>query len=127
MTFREAGRRGVFSPSPPPEFWQTFKRDMVSNNISSIKTLEELRRYVYATLCDDHELLADAFPTSETAIRKNNGDACGVMFCVHGPRAVNFTAIWEKQRNRVFFYGPLGERYRQTTLDDSPLVVDETE
>ncbi len=97
---------------------------MVSNNISSIKTLEELRRYVYATLCDDHELLSDAFPTSETTIRKNNGDECGVMFCVHGPRAVNFTAIWEKRKNRVFFYGPLGERYRQTTLDDFPELVE---
>ena len=47
---------------------------MVSNNISSIKTIDELQKYVYATLCSDHELLTDAFPTSETAIRKNNGD-----------------------------------------------------
>ncbi|MBR4834425.1 MAG: hypothetical protein IKU86_08885 [Thermoguttaceae bacterium] len=100
---------------------------MVSNNISSIKTFEELRRYVYATLCDDHELLSDAFPTSEAAIRRNNGDACGMMFCVHGPRSVNFTAIWEKQKNRVFFYGPLGERYRQTTLDGSAELVEAAE
>lgn len=100
---------------------------MVSNNISSIKTLDELQKYVYATLCSDHELLTDAFPTTETAIRKNNGDVCGMMFCVHGPRTVNFTAIWEKQKNRVFFYGPRGERYRQTTLDDSPLELEPTE
>lgn len=100
---------------------------MVSNNISSIKTLDELQKYVYATLCSDHELLNDAFPTTESAIRKNNGDVCGMMFCVHGPRAVNFTAIWEKQKNRVFFYGPRGERYRQTTLDDSPLELESAE
>jgi len=100
---------------------------MVSNNISSIKTIDELQKYVYATLCSDHELLTDAFPTTETAIRKNNGDVCGMMFCVHGPRTVNFTAIWEKQKNRVFFYGPRGERYRQTTLDDSPLEFASTE
>lgn len=100
---------------------------MVSNNISSIKTLGELQKYVYATLCDDHELLTDAFPTSEAEIRRNNGDVCGMMFCVHGPRAVNFTAIWEKKKNRVFFYGPRGERYRQTTLDDSPLALEGVE
>jgi hypothetical protein len=50
-----------------------------------------------------------------------------MMFCVHGPRAVNFTAIWEKQKNRVFFYGPRGERYRQTTLDDSPVALETCE
>ncbi len=98
---------------------------MVSNNIASIKTIEELQNYVYSTLCNDHELLTDAFPTSETAIRRANGDVCGMMFCVHGPRTVNFTAIWEKQKNRVFFYGPRGERYRQTTLDESPVGVGE--
>jgi hypothetical protein len=47
------------------------------------------------------------------------------MFCLHGPRAVKMTAIWEKDRNRVLFYGPTGKRYCQ--LDLHMLIVPEQE
>lgn len=76
----------------------------------SIHSLADLRHYVYATLCRDHELLLNAFPTSETLLKRGNA-ACGVMFCLHGPRSVKFTAIWEKDNNRILFYGPSGKRY----------------
>lgn len=90
---------------------------MVSDSISSIKTLEDLQDYVYTTLCDDNDLLVDAFPKSKRAIRRSTGELCGLMFCVHGPRTVDFTAIWERRQNRIFFYGPTGERYRQTIVE----------
>ncbi|MBR5626309.1 MAG: hypothetical protein IKW74_01650 [Thermoguttaceae bacterium] len=94
---------------------------MVSSNITSIKTLDDLQLFVYQTLCRDHELLMNAFPTTETIIRKSNGNSCGMMFCLHGPRTVKFTAIWEMEKNRIFFYGPCGERYQQVTLKESPV------
>ena len=90
---------------------------MLSDKISSIRTVEELQDYVYETLCVDNELLTDAFPKSTSAIRRSSGEICGVIFCVHGPWTVDFTAIWERRQNRIFFYGPNGERYRQTVLE----------
>lgn len=92
---------------------------MVISNITSIETIDDLRLFVYRTLCSDHELLMNTFPTSETMIRKHSGQRCGMMFCLHGPRMTKFSAIWEQQRNRVLFYDPQGERYRQTTFEQS--------
>ncbi len=92
---------------------------MVSGNIASIQTLDDLQRFVYRTLCNDHELLPDAFTTTENVLRKSNGASCGMMFCLHGPRKVNFSAIWEKENNRILFYGPTGNRYQQIDLDES--------
>ncbi|MDO4587129.1 MAG: hypothetical protein Q4C95_07515 [Planctomycetia bacterium] len=91
---------------------------MVSSNISSIETLDELQRFVYRTLCNDHELLLNDFPTSEKILRKPNGHSCGMMFCLYGPRKTELTAIWEKDQNRVLFYGVNGQRYQQIHLDD---------
>ena len=93
---------------------------MVTKNISSVGTYEELKTLIYQTLCRDHELLMNAFPTSETRLLRGNGDSCGLMFCLHGPRAVKFTAIWEKDRNRILFYGPNGKRYSQVVLGGDP-------
>ncbi len=94
---------------------------MVTHNISAIATLADLQGFVYTTLCNDHELLPDAFPTSESVIRKPNGESCGMMFCLHGPRKTKFTAIWEREKNRVLFYGPAGNRYQQVLLEESPV------
>jgi hypothetical protein len=38
---------------------------------------------------------------------------------------VRITAIWEKDKNRILFYGPTGKRYHQIELD--MLVVSEQE
>ena len=91
---------------------------MVTNSINTIGSFSELRHFVYHTLCRDHELLMNAFPTMETVLRRGKGESCGVMFCLYGPRAVKFSAIWEKEHNRVLFYGPTGKRYLQIDLSD---------
>ena len=87
-----------------------------------VGSMEELKCYVFAALCKDNELLADAFPTTSTPVLRTNGELCGMIVCVHGPRTSEFSAIWEKQTNRVLFYRPNGERYRLTSLGDSPVV-----
>jgi hypothetical protein len=63
----------------------------------------------------------DAFPTTESILKRGNTEcgiteSCGVMFCLHGPRAVKYSAIWEKDKGRVLFYGPSGKRYQQIKL-----------
>ncbi len=98
---------------------------MVTTTTRSIRSLSDLKNFVYQTLCHDHELLVNAFPTSESLLKRAGG-GCGMMFCLHGPRAVKYSAIWEREKNRVLFYGPNGKRYFQVELDDveiSPLEL----
>jgi hypothetical protein len=48
------------------------------------------------------------------------GKPCGMYFCLHGPRATKFTAIWESDGNQVLFYGSRGERFLKTQLVEAP-------
>lgn len=109
-------------------FQMTRKTPMVKstvnsmNSMNSIRSFHDLKLFVYDTLCRDHELLMNAFPTTETILKRGTGNSCGVMFCLHGPRSVKFSAIWEKDQNRILFYGPTGKRYSQICL---PMVCDQ--
>lgn len=88
-------------------------------HIHSIDNLQELREYVNATLCEIFQLQLGAFPITEKVLNRA-GKPCGIYFCLHGPRSVRFTAIWESDRNQVLFYGPSGERISKSQLIDSP-------
>jgi hypothetical protein len=88
-------------------------------HIHSIDNVYELREYVNATLCEIFQLQLGAFPISEKTLHRA-GKPCGIYFCLHGPRAVQFTAIWESERNQVLFYGPNGERIRKSQLIEGP-------
>lgn len=80
-----------------------------------IRTLDDLRDYVNQTLCEHHQLQIDAFHLTERQLRRGSRP-CGIYFCLHGPRAVKFTAIWETDRNQVLFYDSTGERFLKTQL-----------
>jgi hypothetical protein len=82
-------------------------------------SLDQLRDYVNETLCSYYQLQLDAFHMSERVLRRG-GQPCGVYFCLHGPRAGKFTAIWETDRNCILFYGPNGERFQKTQLLEAP-------
>jgi hypothetical protein len=71
---------------------------MVTNIIHPIDNLNELRAYVNATLCEIFQLQPGAFPMIEKVLHRA-GKPCGIYFCLHGPRAVRFTAIWETENN----------------------------
>ena len=88
-----------------------------------IHNLADLREYVNQTLCNQYQLRVDAFQLTERILRRQN-KPCGVMFCLHGPRAVRFTAIWETEHNRVLFYGSTGERFQKTHLIEAPRLQD---
>jgi hypothetical protein len=96
---------------------------MVTKSINAVSSFDDLKSYVYQTLCQDHELLVNAFPTSETVLKRGAARSCGIMFCLHGPRAVKFSAIWEKEKNRVLFYGPTGKRYLQVELKNADIEL----
>jgi hypothetical protein len=81
--------------------------------------LNELREFVNVTLCEIFQLQLGAFPITEKTLNRS-GRPCGIYFCLQGPRAVRFTAIWEAERNQVLFYGPRGERILKSQLLDGP-------
>ncbi len=87
--------------------------------VYAIRSLDELRQYVLATLVDRYDLQPDAFRISERVISRR-GRPCGLHFSVRGPRATRFTAIWETDRNCVLFYGSDGERFQKTQLIEAP-------
>lgn len=88
-------------------------------HISSRENLKNLREFVNATLCEIFQLQQGAFPLTEKVLNRA-GKPCGIYFCLQGPRAVRFTAIWETDRNQVLFYGPSGERILKTELIVGP-------
>ncbi len=84
-----------------------------------ISNVDALRGFVNETLCEHYELKLDAFEMTERILRRG-GRPCGMYFCLHGPRAVKFTAIWEMDHNRILFYGSTGERFLKMQLLDTP-------
>ena len=82
---------------------------------TSIANLTDLKEFVFASLCSENDLICGEFPTMSAPIYRA-GALCGIMFCVSGPRATEFTAVWENDKNRVFYYGPTGERTRTVNL-----------
>ena len=44
------------------------------------------------------------------------GRPCGIYFCIHGPRRVKLTAIWETDSHSVLFYNSIGQRLQRLQL-----------
>lgn len=85
-------------------------------------TLEEIKTFVYRTLCDHEKLEVGIFPMTEKLLVRQDSP-CGIYFCLHGPRSVKFTAIWENRTNTILFYGSNGERFEKTQLSSSAKVA----
>ncbi len=90
--------------------------------VHAIENLEQLREYVELTLCEHEQLEPGAFPLTEQVLMRS-GRPCGVYFCLHGPRAVKFSAIWETDANTVLFYGCDGQRFGKSRLLDAPRLA----
>ena len=84
----------------------------------TISSLAELRRFVNEIMCEHDGLEPGAFPVTERILVRGECP-CGIFFCLHGPRSVKYTAIWETDRNSILFYGHDGERFRRVHLIDS--------
>lgn len=82
-------------------------------------TIEDLKDYVYQTLCNHEKLEIGVFPMTQKLLTRR-AQPCGMYFCLHGPRSVKFTAIWDSERNLVLFYGATGERFMKLQLASAP-------
>jgi hypothetical protein len=89
--------------------------------IHQFDNVDDLREYINVTLCDHYQLQYGAFNMTEQVLIRA-GKPCGIFFCLNGPRAVRFTAIWETDRNQILFYGPRGERFLKTQLLEAPAL-----
>jgi hypothetical protein len=84
--------------------------------VQTVTCLKNLREFVNQTLCDHNFLEPDAYPLSEHILVRGDRP-CGIFFCLHGPRAVKFTAVWDGERNTLLFYGCRGERILKLQLE----------
>ena len=78
--------------------------------------LPDLRKQIQKALCEFNLLEPGAFPFTERVLTKQ-GEARGIMFCLHGPRSVKLTAIWETVSNSVLFYDSTGQRQGKAEVD----------
>ena len=86
----------------------------MSENLA-IHCLNDLREFVYRTICDQNDLEFGVFELSERYLTRS-GTPCGVFYCLHGPRSVKLTAIWDTEQNMIRFYASTGERLHTTKL-----------
>jgi hypothetical protein len=91
---------------------------MLANSIE-ISNLHSLRNYVQERICEQNHLEAGAFEMTERILVRGE-QPCGIFFCIHGPRSVKLTAIWETEKNTILFYGSGGQRLQRTTLSVAP-------
>lgn len=101
-------------------------RVMQLNTCTEPNEMGQLRQYVSRTLCRENNIEVGVFQITERLL-KRRGQPCGIYFCLHGPRSVKLTAIWETEKNTILFYGSTGERFKQTKLNDSPDLKDQPE
>jgi hypothetical protein len=88
-------------------------------NSEEIQNLVQLRQFVSRTLCQINDFEEGIFQVTERVLLKC-GECCGILFCLHGPRSVRLTAVWETITNSINFYDSTGEKIQKTVL---PLPV----
>ncbi len=81
-----------------------------------IETINQLRQFVSRTLCQRNDFEEGIFQITERQLTRGDKN-CGIFFCLHGPRSVKLTAVWESERNTILFYGATGERFQRSALD----------
>lgn len=80
-----------------------------------------VRNYVNQILCLRDNLEVGSFELTELPLRRGS-TVCGLYFCLHGPRLLRLTAIWEMESGTILFYGSQGEKFMKTQI--APLSTD---
>ena len=78
--------------------------------------IEQLRKLVSKILCKQSDFEEGIFKISERTLKRGR-DVCGIFFCLHGPRSVKLTAVWECKDNSIRFYGSNGEKFKTINLE----------
>jgi len=113
--------RNDLHPTPADGNRKETSRSMLVDQ-NQINSLDDLREIVYQILCDYEQLEPGIFEMTERILLRR-GEPCGTYFCLHGPRNVKYTAIWETDRNSILFYDCNGERFHKLQLAHASLSI----
>ena len=80
--------------------------------------LAQLRQLVSQTLCQQNDFEEGIFHITEKLLKRGK-KICGIFFCLHGPRSVKLTAVWENEKNSIRFYDSAGEKFKTLILANS--------
>lgn len=81
-------------------------------------SMERLREMVSQVLCQRSDFEEGIFQITERLLKRGQ-EMCGIFFCLHGPRSVKLTAVWESEQNSIRFYGSTGEKFKTITLENA--------
>jgi hypothetical protein len=84
-------------------------------NDEHLENHHQVRDHVNHVLCELEDLELNHFPLSQRTLQRS-GQPCGVLFVLHGPRQLQVSAIWELDRNVIWFYNAVGQRCQKTQL-----------
>lgn len=98
--------------------------DTMSDIVPGIRTIDELRSFIQATLCLKENLLLEQSKLRQAPLVKQ-GKLCGFQFSVQGPRQVRLGAVWASEHNDIYFYDTRGNRYHKVHLPE-PIALAET-
>jgi hypothetical protein len=87
--------------------------------VVSLPTLDDLRNYVFRTLCEHDQLDPKQTPLFQGVVQRA-GRPCGLFFQVQGPRLLKTYAVWAGEEDRILFYDSTGARFGQARLSDGP-------
>ena len=102
--------------------WPNEKEIMSTMHGIQLDNLEQLRQFVSQTLCQKNDFEEGVFQVTERLLTKS-GQLCGIFFCLHGPRSVKLTAVWETENNSIIFYGSTGEKFQKIRLAGRPRLA----
>ena len=89
------------------------------SDLTKVPGVDKVRQFVQQSICEQNGLEAAVAPMTERILVRG-GKACGIFFCLRGPRSVTFTAIWDHKQNIVLFYDSAGKRQHQAKLSSKP-------
>jgi hypothetical protein len=87
-----------------------------------LPTLDRLRQFVLATLCERDRLDPHQVQLRQAPVRRR-GRPCGLFFQVQGPRLLRTYAVWAGDEHRILFYDSTGDRFAEARLSDAPDVA----
>ena len=83
--------------------------------LNLVRSLDDLREFIHAVLCQKENLVPEQFRMRETGLVVR-GRSCGLQFSLRGPRSVRLGAIWAADHNVLYFYDARGQRYLKLRL-----------
>lgn len=85
------------------------------NEKIEISNYHQLKQLVSHTLCRQNDFEEGIFQITERVLKKGD-QVCGIFFCLHGPRSVKLTAVWDMESNAILFYSATGERFQRIRI-----------